>query len=92
MVYALDGELDLAAADAFRRRGAQLAPVAGGGPVVLDLSKLSFIDCAGARALCELQEALRASGGPGLVAKDVQPQVRKVLDLVGASALLTAVG
>jgi anti-sigma B factor antagonist len=92
LVYALDGELDLAAADVLRSRVAQLAPVPGGGPVVLDLSRLSFIDCAGLRALCQMHEALRESGGPGLVVRDVQPQVRKVFDLVGVSEYVTIVG
>jgi anti-anti-sigma factor len=92
LVYALDGELDLAAADAFHRRVAQLAPVPGGGPVVLDFSKLSFIDCGGLRALCQLHEALRALGGPGLVVRKMQPQVRKVFDLAGASEFVTVVG
>jgi anti-anti-sigma factor len=92
LVYALDGELDLAAADVLRSRVAQLAPVPGGGPVVLDLSRLSFIDCAGVRALCQMHETLCESGGPGLVVRDVQPQVRKVFDLVGLSEHVAIVG
>jgi anti-anti-sigma factor len=80
LVYALDGELDLAAAEVFRSRVEQLAPAPGGGAVVLDLSRLTFIDCAGVGALCQLHKALRAAGGPGLMVKDVQPQVRKVFE------------
>jgi anti-anti-sigma factor len=92
LIYALDGELDLATADVLRSRVAQLAPAPGGGPIVLDLSRLSFIDCAGLRALCQLHEAFRASGGRGLVVRNLQPQVRKVFDLVGIGEPLTVVG
>jgi anti-anti-sigma factor len=91
VVYALDGELDLGAAKALRRRLRQLAPASGGGPVVLDLSGLSFIDCAGLRALRQTHAALRAAGGPGLVLRNVQPQVRTVLDLVGVREYLPVV-
>jgi anti-anti-sigma factor len=83
LVYALDGELDLAAASALCRRVEQLAPVPGDAPVVLDLSRLGFIDCAGVRAICQLDEALRRVSGSGLVISGGQPPVRKVFDLLG---------
>lgn len=60
-VIAPEGELDIATVGDFR---ASLSDAAreGAGPVVVDLSQVSFIDSSGLGALVELHSRLRRSG------------------------------
>lgn len=50
---------------------------------VLDLSRLSFIDCCGARALAAITRAVPA--GCPVIVRSVSPGVRRVLDLMGVN-------
>lgn len=66
---ALIGEIDLASVDVVRRRLRSVHRTAA--PVVLDLSAVSFIDCAGLRAILEeLETAKRAGSRLQLVFED----------------------
>jgi anti-sigma B factor antagonist len=81
----LTGELDLAAAartDLELREAGAHAEL-----VVLDLRGLTFIDCAGLRALLAAGSLVRAIGGR-MVIVHIPPQVRRLLGLPGPSKRL----
>jgi anti-sigma B factor antagonist len=75
--FRLVGELDMATADDL----SQLlrAAAANGEPVVLDLSRVTFMDSSGLRALLEGAELSRGSGS--LVIVRPSAQVRRLLDI-----------
>jgi len=73
------GELDLVTAAEFADR-AEAAVKATTGPVVVDLSSLTFVDVFGARALATVILTLPAARRP--VIRSCPPQVRLVLDLL----------
>jgi stage II sporulation protein AA (anti-sigma F factor antagonist) len=76
-VYWLSGELDLAQADRFLETST--AHLDGQREVVLDCSRLTFLDSSGIRAFLTF-----ASKTPGtLVIRDPTPTVRKVLEIAG---------
>jgi anti-anti-sigma regulatory factor len=50
---------------------------------VLDLSRLSFTDCCGARALATMTRAVPA--GCPVIVRSVSPAVRRVMDLMGVN-------
>jgi len=65
--------------------GDALRDATGGTPaaaVVIDASGLSFIDSSAISELLRLREQLDADGG-SLVLSDVQPSVRRVLEITG---------
>jgi anti-anti-sigma factor len=78
------GELDLASAPALARA---LTTVLGGEhrSVVMDLSRLTFSDCAGLRPI---RRAVRDGALVGTIVelRDAVPAVRRVLDLTGLGA------
>jgi anti-anti-sigma factor len=82
-VLAVGGELDVGSAARF----AELIQSAPGTMtprpkrVVIDLSGLRFIDCAGARALATVARSALASCP--VVVRSTRPAVRRVLDLMG---------
>ncbi|GGX21000.1 hypothetical protein GCM10010353_40120 [Streptomyces chryseus] len=55
----------------------------------LDLTDVSFCDCAGGNALLEARIAVRAAGA-GLVVEGIGAQLARLLALIGASDLLPA--
>jgi len=73
------GELDLVTAAEFADR-ADAAVEATSGPVIVDLSSLTFIDVFGARALATVVRTLPAARRP--VIRSCPPHVRLVLDLL----------
>ena len=79
------GELDLASAPLADLELVRIS--AGGGVVVLDLSGVSFMDCAGLEVLLAADARLRESRGR-LVIMGSPRQIRRLLDLTGASARL----
>ena len=72
----LSGELDMRATDAFAAAAGAIPETEG--DVIVDLSRLEFIDSSGIRAILEL-------GVPGrrLILRGPSPRVKKVLDLTG---------
>jgi|SRR5215469_9585436 len=73
------GELDLVTAAEFADR-ADAAVEATSGPVIVDLSSLTFIDVFGARALATVVRTLPAARRP--VIRSCPPHVRLVLDML----------
>jgi len=84
--YVLKGELDMAGGESLVRRVTELAAAASG-PVDIDMTEVTFIDSSGVRALLRLHEAAVASGRP-LHVRNLSPDVRRLLDLIGVTDLL----
>lgn len=72
------GELDLAAADVLRARCTGIGDVV----VVVDLARLTFIDCAGYRALTDVIESVDVRGRRSMLVGARGP-VARFLQLVG---------
>ena len=80
VVVALRGELDVTgAADAETAITALVAPRRC---LILDVSALDFIDCCSLRVLLRVQELARRGGGDVVLAAP-QPQLRRLLALIG---------
>ena len=74
------GEIDVATAEDLLLRLRMLAGGAGR-EIVLDLSRVTFIDCAGLRALIALDHQVRTAGGRVRVTA-VSSQVARLFELV----------
>jgi anti-anti-sigma factor len=85
--YALKGELDMAGGESLVRRVTELA-AATSGPIEIDMAQVAFIDSSGVRALLRLHEAAVSSGRTMRV-RSLSPDVRRLLDLIGVTELLT---
>ena len=59
------------------------------GPIDIAMGEVAFIDSSGVRALLRLHEAAGASGRR-LRVRDLSPDVKRLLDLIGVTELLTA--
>jgi anti-anti-sigma factor len=83
---ALSGEMDIATSPELVSR---LAGVRGTGPywVLVDLSRLSFIDSSGIKALVSSAKTVEANGG-ALVIVAPPPQLEKVFDIVQLSSVI----
>jgi anti-anti-sigma factor len=80
-VVTVRGDIDLAtAADLLLRLVILVGPVSG--PIALDLSQVTFIDCAGLRTLIALGRHARTSGGSVQVTA-ASPPVARLFELVG---------
>ena len=78
-VFALSGDLDLLAVPGFLIHAAQIIDE----PYerfVLDLAELTFLDCAGTRALAAVTSPL--PGGCPVIIRSLSPAVRRILDLL----------
>lgn len=88
-VIALSGEIDTAnsteVADSIRDELVH-------GPVVLDLSELSFMDSSGLKMLAELVRDAKESGASLRIDADLSPLVRRVLEITGMLGLLPIEG
>jgi len=82
-VIALRGEIDVAAVEDLLLEVTALAEPARG-PVLLDLSRVTFMDCAGFEAVCAVNRQVRAVGGTVRVTA-VSPSVARLFQLVGAA-------
>jgi anti-anti-sigma factor len=78
-VLTLDGDLDLLAVPRFLMRAAQVIDEPAE-RFVLDLAGLTFLDCAGARALAAVTDLL-PSGCPVII-RSLSPVARQTLDLL----------
>ena len=85
--YALRGELDMAGGESLVRRVTELA-ASTSGRIEIDMEEVAFIDSSGVRALLRLHEAA-VSSGRTLVVRNLTPDVRRLLDLIGVTELLT---
>ncbi|HEX5936424.1 MAG TPA: STAS domain-containing protein [Actinomycetota bacterium] len=75
--FELEGELDMATAPDL----AELLRETGSAsePILLDFSRISFMDSSGLRVI--LEAAAERNGGGGLVILHPRPQVQRVLDI-----------
>jgi anti-sigma B factor antagonist len=81
------GELDVLTADDMVAAGLRALERPGGGPLVVDLSELSFCDSTGLRALLKLNhEALMR--GRTVLLRGVQPRVRRAIEITRFDAVL----
>ncbi len=80
VVVTLAGELDLASASLLQKELDGITR--GGGAVVIDLSRLRFIDSSGLHVLLRAERQLRASGGQ-LVLVHGPRAVRRVFEVTG---------
>jgi anti-anti-sigma factor len=87
VTLAPDGEVDLGVADAL---GSAIRDTTGAGrvDVVVDLARVTFLDCAGVGALVAGRNTAR-SRGCGYTVANPQGQVRRVLELTGVLTVLT---
>ena len=77
----------MSSAEALLVRTTDLA-AAQEGDLVLDLAEVTFIDSAGMRALLIVRENLAATGR-ALRLANVTPEVKRLLDLVGLTGVLS---
>ncbi|MGQ0825485.1 MAG: STAS domain-containing protein [Actinomycetota bacterium] len=84
------GELDLVAAER-AERVSDGALTAGSGPLVLDLSELTYCDSCGIRVLLGLR-AKAASAGRTVVLRRPHPLVRRVLEMTSVLELFVVEG
>jgi anti-sigma B factor antagonist len=85
VLVTVSGEIDLAAAAQLRGRLA--GPAGGGRPVIVDLSRVSFIDAAGVGVLAGAAAQAAAQGG-ALQLAAAGWQVRRVLALTGLDRII----
>ena len=83
-LYALTGELDIAAAPALRDL---LAGLAGARAVVLDMTEVTFVDSSALRELLRADAGLRADGVP-LVLAGLHKPVDRLLELTRTTGVL----
>lgn len=83
-IVSLEGELDYFVACELRQKLGKL-----GQSVVVDLSRLTFIDAGGVGALIGIRDELRASGAR-LELINPQPNVRRVFEITASIDLLAA--
>jgi len=86
-VVRVAGELDAATAGLLDD-GLSLASVMAGDRLVVDVSRLSFMDVAGVRVMAAAHERRVAAGSCGLVVRGASGIVRRVLEVTGLTVLL----
>ena len=82
-VIAFSGEIDLATADGFL--SALMPYVEKGGPVPVDLSKVTFMDSTGMHAVFEAAQALGDRGC--IIIHGAHDAIQKVFELTGLDAV-----
>jgi anti-anti-sigma factor len=87
VTLAPDGEVDLCVVDALIS-AIQSTTGTGRVDVVVDLARVTFLDCAGVGALVVGRNTARSTGC-GYTVVNPQPQVRRVLELTGVLTALT---
>jgi len=85
VVIVVDGELDVATAPILASALEQAAT--GEAPVVVDLSRVRFADCAGIRPLLATRHRLTGMG-QGLAVQGPSTAVRTLFSVLGLDALL----
>ncbi len=87
MVITINGELDLRVADKLRTELDELIDRNPGKDLVLDFSNVNFIDSSGLGVLLGRFKKIHPSGMKMYI-KEVQPQVKRVLELSGIMRLI----
>jgi anti-anti-sigma factor len=84
------GEMDLSVIGSVDR---EMRRVEGGDAarIVLDLDELEFLDAAGIRLLLHLSARSKNNGGRLRITPSRSPQVQRVIEMTGASAVLPLV-
>jgi len=85
------GELDLAGAELAQHDGLRALASTDGGPLILDLSELSFCDSSGLGVLLRIQYEARQQGR-ALVLQNPNPAVQRLLEIVGLDERFTIEG
>jgi anti-anti-sigma factor len=85
VVVRLSGEVDVAASGAVRAR----VDGAAGGPLVVELSEVTFVDSSGLRELLRARMECERLGGR-LVLACVPPVLARLLDLTGTTSMFAA--
>ena len=78
-MFLLRGELDMATAE--QLSSALASAVSQGGPITVDISRLTFIDSTGLHALADAAASLTDRGCIIIHGLDGSPSVRKLFDL-----------
>jgi anti-sigma B factor antagonist len=84
-ILTLAGEVDIANVDEVADEVREELAL---GPVLLDLSELSFIDSSGLRMLAHLVFDAQESGWALTIGRDMAAQVRRLLEMTGMLELL----
>ncbi|MDH7479458.1 MAG: anti-sigma factor antagonist [Syntrophomonadaceae bacterium] len=87
LLVRLKGELDLAAADRVRGELDQRMVLNNTRHLLLDLSRVTFIDSSGIGVILGRYRKLAGSGGRLGILRP-QPQVKRILDIAGVSSLV----
>jgi stage II sporulation protein AA (anti-sigma F factor antagonist) len=85
-VVSLAGEMDIASAPELSRR-LDVLDAAGPGHVIVDLSKLTFIDSSGINALVVAAKAIQAEGGLMTLVSPT-PHTQRVFEIVHLSEVV----
>jgi anti-sigma B factor antagonist len=86
----LQGELDLVTAGVLRREIERHRP--GAGPLVLDLSEVTFVDSTGLVLLMETTRQAAEAGWTLALRRGVSPAVARLLEITRTDGLFTWVG
>jgi anti-sigma B factor antagonist len=87
VVVVLAGELDIATGARVKEALDELTQ-ARAGRLVVDLSRLSFLDSTGLAMFIALEKCCRENGGPELEIRPGPPAVQRLFELVGAAGRL----
>lgn len=83
----ISGELDLKVADSLRTELDRLIDENPGKELILDFSNVNFIDSSGLGVLLGRYKKIYSKGNK-IYIKDVQPQVKRILELSGITRLI----
>jgi len=91
LIVRVEGELDMHAADEFRRRVDEALACGGVRHVLLNMKGVSFIDSSGLGVILGRYKKVSALGGR-LLAASVRPQVARVFEVSGLLRLIKTFG
>lgn len=87
LVIRIDGEVDISSSDELRGKIEKFLDKKAVRHLVLDLSKVSFIDSSGLGVILGRYKRINRNGGRVIIA-GLQPQVRRVMQLSGLLNLM----
>jgi anti-anti-sigma factor len=83
-VVRVQGELDLATAPQLDEA---LGGIEGGGPVIVDLTDVGFLDSSGLAVLLQARQRIGGTDGDGLRLVVSRPAILRVLEVTGLTAV-----